>query len=170
MPKRILAGTFLMLFLTLIGGLFYNALKLNRLSLGRVLPDIVFRTTTGFNERLQVDSTRMTLVVYFHSDCEPCLTQLNLFNEAADVFNDVRILLLTDEKDFFATPKMHKWPNLMTARKFIWGIDETEQIVERFGARVTPTFYIFDKVGMLKTRIVGEASLEKLLKELKKLR
>ncbi len=133
-----------------------------------VLPEIVFRTETGFSESLLVDSIRMTIVVYFHSDCEPCLSQLQLFNESPNVFNDIRVFLLTDERNFFANKKMHAWPNLMQANNFIWGIDEAEQLVERLGARVTPTIYIFDRTGRLLKKIVGEIKLEKLLNELRK--
>jgi len=168
MRKRIWTSIFLILFLALIGGLFHNALKPESLSPGGVLPEIVFRSEVGFSERLRVDSTRMTLVVYFHSDCEPCLSQLQLFNETPSVLENTRIFLLTDEKDFFAHKRMYTWPNLMNASNFTWGIAEAEQLVEGLGARVTPSIYIFDGNGTLLKKIVGEIKLDGLLSELRK--
>ena len=63
---------------------------------------------------------------------------------------------------------MNSWPNLVNSSKVLWGIVDKKEFKEKFGGKGYPSTYIFDDGGFLKTKIFGEAKLEKLLSELRK--
>ena len=164
---RIFAGLFLLAFLTRTGLLIYGALQSEILPLGAPMPAMAFQTES--DERiLQPDSTRMTLVMYFHTNCKYCRAQLRTFDKNIAALENARMILLTHENDFFERKRMRAWPRLAQAANITWGIANKDALHEHFAPRVTPTMYIFDKTGLLCTKIRGETKLEKVLTELQK--
>jgi peroxiredoxin len=164
---RILAGLFLLAFLTLTGLLIYGALQPETLPIGAPMPEMEFQTESG--ERiLQPDSACMTLVMYFHSGCKNCRAQLRKFNENTEALENTRIILLTHENNFFEKKRTRAWPRLAQAKNITWGIASKDALLEHFAPHVTPTTYIFDQTGRLVSKISGEARLEKILNKIKK--
>lgn len=167
MLHRIFIGTVLFLFLTLVGLITYIAFQPQKLPIGSPMPEIDYLAESTI-KRLQPDTARMTMIVYFHSDCEHCQYQLQTFHDNLSAFQNTQIILLTCEEDFFAKGRMKNWPNLTKMSNITWGIVSSQQLTKNFGARITPTIYIFNRTGTLSSTIKGEAKLEKILMELRK--
>jgi hypothetical protein len=168
MLRRIFSGTFLILFLSLTGLLLHHSvLRPEILPIGAPMPKIAYRTGSSV-ETLQPDSLRMTMVVYFHSDCQHCRYQLQTFNENTDFFQNTRLILLTSEEGFFEMGKMDAWRKLTMANNVTWGVTESEQFVKYFDPKIKPTVYIFNRAGTLFSTMRGEVKLEKILKALRK--
>lgn len=162
---RIFAALFLLAFLALTGLLIYGVLQPEVLPLGAPLPEMRFRAENG-EHILQPDSTRMTLVMYFHTECKYCRAQLRTFDENTETLKIVRLILLTYEKDFFEKRMLQAWPELAQMSNVIWGIADKNALFEHFAPRTTPTSYIFDRAGTLAAKISGEAKLDMILNEL----
>lgn len=167
MVGRIFAGLFLLAFIGLSGLLVYSALKPDRLPLGASMPNLDFVTSGGHGE-LRPDSTKMTLIIYFHSTCEYCRLQLEEINQNSAALQTERVFLLTPEQDFFAASKMASWPRITEASNMTWAIVQQGEILERLDVRATPTTYIFDKSGKLVSKISGATRLASVLMELQK--
>ncbi|MFQ5632853.1 MAG: TlpA family protein disulfide reductase [bacterium] len=164
---RIFAGLFLLVFLTLTGLLIYGALQPETLPLGAPMPEMAFQTENG-TKILHPDRAHKTLVMYFHTNCKYCRAQLRKFDENIAAFKDTHMILLTHEKNLFEKKRMRAWPYLAQAKNITWGIAGKDALLEHFAPRVTPTTYIFNKAGLLVSKIRGEAKLEKMLNALKK--
>lgn len=164
---RVFAGLFLLAFLTITGLLIYGALQPEVLPVGAPMPEMRFRTESG-EGILQPDSTRMTLVMYFHTECKYCRAQLRTFDENTEALEKTRMILLTHEKDFFEKRMLQAWPELAQATNTTWGIAGKDALLRHFAPRATPTSYIFDRAGALVAKISGEAKLDMFLNELKK--
>ena len=167
MLRKIIAAFFLLIFLSLTGFLIFSALQPEKLPIGSAMPRLEYQTANSM-ETLKIDSLRNTMVVYFHSDCKYCKYELGLLNDNLREFTNTRLTLLTPEANFFAQKKMQPWSNLMASPGVSWGIVHGSEFKEKFGGKGYPSTYIFDDGGFLKTKIFGEAKLEKLVSELKK--
>lgn len=168
MRKRVLAGVFLSSFFALTGWLIFVAFKAENFPLGSPLPALHYRTEAG-RETLQSHDILKLMLVHFHSECEHCQYELELFDQNLPALSGTRIVLLTFEDDFFEKDKKQTWPSLADAANVTWGVVDKGEFVDRFGIGVTPAIFIFDKTDTLRSKIVGEAKLEKILSELKKI-
>ena len=132
------------------------------------MPRLEYQTAKG-TETLKIDSLRNTMLVYFHSDCKYCKYELGLLNDNLREFTNTRLTLLTPEANFFGQKKIQPWSNLMASPGVSWGIVDGSELKEKFGAKGFPTTFIFDHSGVLVAKVFGEAKLEKLVSELKKI-
>lgn len=164
---RIFAGLFLLAFLLITGLLIYGALQPEVLPLGAPLPEMRFRAESG-EHILQPDSTCMTLVMYFHTECKYCRAQLRTFDENTETLKMVRLILLTYEKDLFEKRMLQALTELAQMSDVVWGIADQNALFEHFAPRTTPTRYIFDRTGTLVSKISGEAKLDMILNEFKR--
>lgn len=164
---RVFASLFLLVFLVLTGLLIYGALQPEKLPIGAAMPAMSFQTESG-TSMLQPDSARMTLLMYFHTNCKYCRAMLQKFDENIGEFVDTRMILLTHESNFFEKLKQQAWPRLNSASGITWGIADIDTLNQLFAPRATPMMYIFNPEGNLTSKISGEAKLEGILNELKK--
>lgn len=167
MLRKVIASFFLLLFLSLTGFLIYSALKPEILPIGSFMPELNYLTETG-QKQLEPDSSLNTIIVYFHSKCDYCQYELNVFDEFLNKFINNRIILLTPEEDFFAKEKMNSWPSLVNSSKVFWGIVDKKEFSKTFGGKSFPTTFIFDNQGVLSSKLFGEAKLDKIVSELQK--
>lgn len=167
MYKKASAGISLICFLIIIIWLLQAAFRPAVLPLGAHMPALEYHSSKGV-KHLAPDSSYSTIVVHFHSLCKYCKYQLNLFNENLNSFNDVKMIILTTEKNFLRSEKTKMWPELEIAQNVMWGEVDPDQFENRFGSRAVPYVFIFDQFGRLLSKIRGEAKLDKILKELNK--
>jgi len=165
--QRIGAAILLLGFFVFAGAFIHGALQPEKLPVGANLPGIAYRTTLGSGV-LQRDSTHMTLLMYFHSNCQPCRRQLQALEDDIDDFSGERVVLLTDEDNFFTDGTMNAWPKLTQAHYVLWGVASADHIGEHFGAQITPSIYIFDTSGELIAKLTGEIKCSKILAALRK--
>lgn len=131
------------------------------------MPALEYQSSNGV-ARLEPDGRRTTIVVHVHSNCRYCKFQLNLFNENIERFSNVKMIVLTIERNFLRSQKTSMWPELEIAQNVAWGEVDQEHFENRFGSLAVPSVFIFDRYGTLVSKIRGEAKLEKILKELDK--
>lgn len=166
LPK-LLTGLFSLAFLTITGILIYSALQPEKLPIGAPMPKMKYLTKNG-SQLLLADSARVTMVVYFHTSCKSCRSQLYTLNNNIEKFKKINMIMLTYEKDFLQQDKVNAWPNLAQAKNVTWGMASYNVIYEHFAPRMSPMTYIFDRTSLLTSKIRGEAKLGKIIKELKK--
>jgi hypothetical protein len=159
--RQFFSTFFMLIFVSLIVGLGIQLLKPDVLPLGSAMPEIEFYSCDSIL-RLKPDSTINTLVVYFHNKCKYCRYQLKLFNDHINDFKDLKLYLLTREKELFKNQEPKKWPALSGAKNVFWGIVDRNLFVSGFGSGLTPSLYFFDKDGMLYNKIRGEVRFEKI--------
>jgi hypothetical protein len=114
------------------------------------------------------DSTRVTLIIWFHPKCEHCRYQLHVINSNINAFRDVRLLFITDEKTFFLKKYTTEWPVLVKSSHTVFGIIDKSRFIDEYGPVITPTLLLFNKNGLLKEKLLGEVKIEKILQLLNK--
>ena len=149
----------------LLAWLFYTALKPPVLSVGATLPAIAFHSAAG-TDTLQHLPDQTTLVMLFSMRCPHCLYELDLFEKNKDQLATGRIYLITTDSAF--TPGMDnlRWPALSSTKNIIWARLDEQEYQHRFGAAISPSFFIFDQRGLLKEKIRGEIKLEALARKM----
>lgn len=109
------------------------------------------------------DSSRPTVLIWFHPDCEHCQYQLTTINCNMERLQMVRFLFITDEKTFFSNNYRIKWPDLVQSSKTIFGIIEKSRFIREFGPVITPSLLFFNHDGILKKKLLGEVKIEKIV-------
>ena len=166
--KRIFTAIFMVVFLTLIGWLIFEATRPEILPLGSPTPELQYFDGTKFL-LLKADSTHNTMVVLFHRECEHCQYQLKQFNNYLNNFRDTKIFLLTTEKKFFENNGLKQWSTLVHAKNIHWGIVNRNEFMKKFGGIIFPSIFLFNRSAKLFDKIRGEVKLQKILKSLRNL-
>lgn len=138
---------------------------------GRINKSVLKKLSfTGEIEReiISFDSTQATVIVWFHPECELCCYQLDVINRNINRFYDIRLLLLTDEKELFNKKFIMKWPGLLESSSVKFGIIEKSKFVETFGPVLTPSLFFINHRGILKEKLFGEVKFEKIIKMIEK--
>jgi hypothetical protein len=126
-----------------------------------LLPDLTYEGKMG-TELIERDSTKNTVVVWFHPDCEHCIYQLSLINDHIQLLGGARFFFLTAAKNFPASIHLGLWPALTSAEQVRFGILDEEKFTASFGRVVTPTIFIFNRQGRLKEKLFGEVKIDKI--------
>ena len=160
--KRIFGVIFITIFLGLMGWLFFEASQPEVLPAGSMMPKLEYKDIYG-THILQPDSSRSTMIVLFHRNCEYCVYQLQKLNDHLHEFNDTKLVFLTIERKFFENASIEEWNVLAQARNVQWGIVDKDEFKNDFGSMVTPYIFFFNKSGKLSNKIRGEVRLAKIL-------
>ena len=163
--KKIFLFLFMIIFLGLIGWLFYQASKPDVLPVGSFIPELEYSDTTGTHV-LKPDSSQFTMIVLFNPNCEHCQYQLNQFNIHLNRFANTQLFLLTTEQNIFNKNYLEQFETLAQAENVHWGIVDKKQFKGKFGNIVLPSIFLFNKTGKLINKIRGEVRIEKIIKKL----
>jgi hypothetical protein len=145
----------------------FQAEKANRY-IGTVnLSDQNFEGEMG-QEKIYPDSTRTTVIVWFHPECEHCRYQLDVINNNIRCLLTTRFLFITDERAFFAKKFSIAWPDLVQSSHAIFGIIDKSKFINEFGPVITPSLLFFNHRGILKEKLLGEVKFEKIVQILNK--
>ena len=145
----------------------FQALKTDRYTDIKRLSNLNFEGEMG-QEKIYPDSTRTTVIVWFHSECKHCRYQLNVFNTNISRLQAARFLFITGEKDFFKKKFSNAWPDLVQSSHVIFGIIDRAKFVGEFGPVITPSLLFFNHSGILKEKLLGEVKFEKIVKLINK--
>lgn len=150
------------LFLVGIMAILINSPGKSTIKHGSILPLLIYEGKTGMN-KIERENNKTTVIVWFHPNCGHCLYQLNVFNDNINAFNETRLFFLTESRIFPQKKHLGKWQNLTSAVNVKFGITSRDVFCDLFGPVVNPSIFIFDKAGVLISKIYGEVKLEKLL-------
>jgi hypothetical protein len=131
------------------------------------LSDLNFEGEMG-QEIISSDSTRTTVIVWFHPECEHCRYQLDEINDNIRRLQAARFLFITDERAFFAKKFNIAWPDLVQSSHAIFGIIDRSKFIDEFGPVITPSLLFFNHRGILKEKLLGEVKFEKIVQMINK--
>ena len=126
------------------------------------LSNLTFEGKMG-QERFSKDASRVTIIIWFHPDCEICRYQLNIINENIERFAKIRFFFITADTNFFKHKYKAIWPDLLQSTYVSFGIIDKSKFIDEFGPVVTPSLLLFDRKGILKEKRYGEVKVEKIL-------
>jgi hypothetical protein len=127
-----------------------------------VLSEFSYMDESG-REYYCLDSTKVTIIIWFHPECERCLYQLTIMNSNIGHLQDVCLFFLTDEHSFFQKKYRNIWPGLLESSYVRFGITDKSELVEKFGRLVSPTLLLFNQKGILTEKLYGEVKIEKII-------
>lgn len=132
------------------------------------MPDFNFKSINGGKvlNRSSLNPDKSTLFVFFDSNCEYCLFELEELNKNIEKFENTTVVLFSAQpndtiKKFISSPKFENFD-----RSFI-GTNNYNNIEESFGNLMTPTSLIYDKNKDLILIFKGATKITQLLEALK---
>lgn len=140
----------------------FQAKKQEAFSNDITLSNLIIEGKMG-QERLSSDSTRPTIIIWFHPDCENCRYQLNIINGSIEKLTKARFFLITADTNFFKNNYSAKWQDLLQSSYVTFGIINKFKFINEFGPVVTPSFLLFNQKGILKEKLYGEVKVEKII-------
>lgn len=166
MKKKVLAISFIIIFAFAVVLLIVAGNRPAILPLGSDLPNIEYSDSATV-KTVTADSLKNILIIFFKKECPHCEYELELLNNNTDKIKNVKLYLLTTEKDIFTSGFTNKFSALKKLPYTTFGIVNKEEYKNKFGVMVTPALYFFNKAGKLTAKLKGETKLERILKELK---
>jgi len=160
--RRMLFLLIAMLLVIFFSILLFFGLQPSVLPLGSALPSLACFACTGV-DTLQTDGKPFTLVMLFSMHCPHCIYQLDLLNKNTSVLQDFRIYLITTDTQFRPCEDTARWLNLSAWEQVTWARMVKSDFTAHFGPGVSPSLFIFDEKGVLKTKIRGEVKIEKII-------
>ena len=156
-------GFYLVCFIAgLLMALILNTQNTEELTQGSNLPLLSYEGNMG-EVKIEKDSTKSTVIIWFHPDCEHCLYQLHIIDQDLSVFNQTRFFFFTDDKKFPSDRHLGKWTNLTSTTNVRFGIIDQGLFSDHFGPVVKPSLFIFNREGKLTNKVFGEVKTEKLI-------
>lgn len=157
------AGFYLLCSITgLLTALILNTQNAEKLAQGANLPLLSYEGNMG-EVKIERDSTKKTVIIWFHPDCEHCLYQLHVIDQHLIAFTAARFFFLTDDYKFPQDRHLGKWPNLTSSENVRFGIINQGLFNSHFGPVVKPSIFIFNREGKLTNKVFGEVKKEKLM-------
>jgi len=152
--------------------LLYSAMQPPVLPIGAEMPAMAIETCAG-NDSLRLESgdgqaekksgALATLVMLFSTQCPHCLYELDLFEKNLTRLSNIRLFLLTPEKEFKPCEVDPRWMKLALAENVTWARVAESAFGRSFGAAISPSLFFFDNSGILRKKIRGEAKFDKIL-------
>lgn len=130
------------------------------------LPDFRFYTMNGaLFLKSDLISTRPTMIVYFHPECEHCHYQTADMIAHIDSLSTINLLMVSYEeegkvKEFMSEFDLQDYPFINVL------LDKNHSFYDYFGINSVPSSIIFDKHQKLVRLFKGETKMETLLKNI----
>ncbi|MGY6559765.1 MAG: TlpA family protein disulfide reductase [Nitritalea sp.] len=121
-------------------------------------------------EKVEIEtfaSNRPFLLVYFNSTCDICKITLNALNSRIEEFEDVAILLTTNQLRDEIESVSGDYP-FLNQRNVQLVIDEEMYLSTYLGVRSAPSIFLYDSSGNLIANYQGPVKLDILLDKLLK--
>ncbi len=156
-------GVLLFLMSAMLVFLLIDTKKTDNFPIGSALPNLTFEGLMG-KDSIQNDSLQTTVIIWFQPGCGHCQYQLNVIDKNIQKFGNVRLFLLSGDRESLKENHRISWPNLVRARNVFFGIIDETKFINEFGPMMTPSLLIFNRFGELEKKIQGEVRLEMILK------
>ena len=162
-------GTIILIvvFVILTGYLLTIGAKEDVFPVGSKLPEISYLNENQELINVKTNNSKLFLM-YFGSECSFCNYELELIDKNLDLFENIRFLFLTSEKDYFKKEHKNQFKNLNKETRVAFGKVDKNKFTEKFGKSAKPSIFIFDKNGILKAKQTGETKLKKLIELIKR--
>ena len=167
MKKKIIAVSFMVIFIGVVIGIVIQGTKPEILPIGSKLPLITYISLNGY-DTLKTDYQYKILVLFFSKECSHCKYELGILNEKLYKLDGTAIYLFTADDSYLKSEEIKTNEALLSNRNVKYGIVNKENFDATFGSLVTPSLYFFSKDGILTEKIKGETKIERIIKELKK--
>ena len=111
-------------------------------------------------------STRGSLVMYLHPECDYCQHELADLKKHAEELKDVAIVIISagDRED---TERLLEQNALSVDEDILLGYDDGDQFFDLFATRSMPSTFVYNQKGELLEAYQGEVSVAILLQQLR---
>lgn len=117
------------------------AARAQEIVIGERVPD--FRPTEWLGAQPSEDDRRATLVVFYHTESQPCVEALPQIDQLARAMKNVRVIVVAMESKERIAPTLAKY---MSAQFYV-AIDQTGHVFESYGIRYVPFGVLVDSKG-----------------------
>lgn len=121
-----------------------NAIEL---SIGDRLPDFIVTTNNGTTVSNKSLAGQVSLIVFFHTGCKDCQTELPVIQQFYDNHPETPLLCISRAESEASVAKFWKTHQLTLP----YSAQENRDIFERFAYHTIPRIYVADKEGIIRS-------------------
>ena len=129
------------IFLTLIALVASLAVRAQEIVIGERVPD--FRPTEWLGAQPSEDDRRATLLVFYHTESQPCVETLPHIDSLARAMKNERVIVVAMEPKERIAPSLARY----MSERFYVAIDLSERVFKSYGIRYVPFGVLVDPKG-----------------------
>ena len=129
------------IFLTLVALVASLAVRAPELVIGERVPD--FRPTEWLGAQPSEDDRRATLLVFYHTESQPCVETLPHIDSLARAMKNERVIVVAMEPKERIAPSLARY----MSERFYVAIDLSERVFKSYGIRYVPFGVLVDPKG-----------------------
>jgi len=128
------------------------------------MPDFKFSLINGgFVQRSGFKTDKYTLLLFFNTDCDYCIHEVEALTDSISLLNQYRILLISHEDSmaiasFYQQYCLADHPNIQVA------FTTEEEVNKLFKIYVTPTLYVYHPDGRMIKYKPGPVAIKEIIK------
>ena len=129
------------IFLTLLALVASLAVRAQEIVIGERVPD--FRPTEWLGAQPSEDDRRATLLVFYHTESQPCVETLPHIDSLACAMKNERVIVVAMEPKERIAPSLARY----MSERFYVAIDLSERVFKSYGIRYVPFGVLVDPKG-----------------------
>ncbi|MBQ2020231.1 MAG: TlpA family protein disulfide reductase [Rikenellaceae bacterium] len=129
------------IFLTLVALVASLAVRAQEIVIGERVPD--FRPTEWLGAQPSEDDRRATLLVFYHTESQPCVETLPHIDSLARAMKNERVIVVAMEPKERIAPSLARY----MSERFYVAIDLSEKVFKSYGIRYVPFGVLVDPKG-----------------------
>ena len=129
------------IFLTLVALVASLAVRAQEIVIGERVPD--FRPTEWLGAQPSDDDRRATLLVFYHTESQPCVETLPHIDSLARAMKNERVIVVAMEPKERIAPSLARY----MSERFYVAIDLSERVFKSYGIRYVPFGVLVDPKG-----------------------
>lgn len=129
------------IFLTLVALVASLAVRAQEIIIGERVPD--FRPTEWLGAQPSEDDRRATLLVFYHTESQPCVETLPHIDSLARAMKNERVIVVAMEPKERIAPSLARY----MSERFYVAIDLSERVFKSYGIRYVPFGVLVDPKG-----------------------
>ena len=129
------------IFFTLVALVASLAVRAQEIVIGERVPD--FRPTEWLGAQPSEDDRRATLLVFYHTESQPCVETLPHIDSLARAMKNERVIVVAMEPKERIAPSLARY----MSERFYVAIDLSEKVFKSYGIRYVPFGVLVDPKG-----------------------
>ena len=129
------------IFLTLVALVASLAVRAQEIVIGERVPD--FRPTEWLGAQPSEDDRRATLLVFYHTESQPCVETLPHIDSLARAMKNERVIVVAMEPKERIAPSVARY----MSERFYVAIDRSGRVFSNYGIRYVPFGVLVDSKG-----------------------
>jgi thiol-disulfide isomerase/thioredoxin len=129
------------IFLTLVALVASLTVRAQEIVIGERVPD--FRPTEWLGAQPSEDDRRATLLVFYHTESQPCVETLPHIDSLARAMKNERVIVVAMEPKERIAPSLARY----MSERFYVAIDLSERVFKSYGIRYVPFGVLVDPKG-----------------------